>query len=113
MNSNLDEGHAVNNMNKIRGAFDSIIQWVKRVFACSYDDTDSNGGFKVGTYQKHFLPRVNIENCNSENDESNFYDQPVNDPIQKYDEIRKTLTGKRADYTTGCLLDNSDCKDHS
>ena len=54
---------------------------------------------------------MNIENCNIENDESNFYDQPVNDPIQKYDEIRKTLTG--ADYTTGCLLDNSDCKDHS
>ena len=113
MNSNLDEGHAVNKMNKIRGAFDSIIQRVKRVFACSYDDTDSNGGFKVGTYQKHFLPRVNIENCNSENDESNFYDQPVNDPIKKYDEIRKTLKGQRDYYTIGCLLDYSYYKDHS
>ena len=54
MNSNLDEGHAVNNMNKIRGAFDSIFQRVKRVFACSYDDADSNGGFKVGTLSKAF-----------------------------------------------------------
>ena len=35
----------------------------------------------------------------------NFYDQPVNDSIKQYDEIRKESTGQDNDYTTGCLLD--------
>ena len=35
----------------------------------------------------------------------NFYDQPVNDIIKQYDEIRKASTGYGDDYTTGCLLD--------
>ena len=36
-------------------------------------------------------------------DGRNFYDQPVNDQIKTYDEVRKTATGKGDDYTTGCL----------
>ena len=48
-----------------------------------------------------------------ENDKRNCFDQPVNDPIQKYDEIRKTLKGQRDYYTIGCLLDYSYYKDHS
>ena len=35
----------------------------------------------------------------------NFYDQPINDLIKQYDEVRKVLTGQGDDYTTGCLLD--------
>ena len=38
-------------------------------------------------------------------DGRNFYDQPVNDIIKQYDEIRKVSTGYGDDYTTGCLLD--------
>ena len=34
-----------------------------------------------------------------------FYDQPINDSIKQYDEIRKISTGQGVDYTTGCLLD--------
>ena len=30
----------------------------------------------------------------------------------KYDEIKKTATGKGDDYTTGCLLDYQYFKDH-
>ena len=45
-------------------------------------------------------------------DGRNFYDQPINDQIKKYDEIRKIATGKGDDYTTGCLLDNQFFKDH-
>ena len=48
-----------------------------------------------------------------ENDKRNCFDQPVNDSIKKYDEIRKTLKGQRDYYTIGCLLDYSYCKDHS
>ena len=38
-------------------------------------------------------------------DGRNFYDQPMNDSVKKYDEIRKITTGKGDNYTTGCLLD--------
>ena len=42
---------------------------------------------------------------NIEIDGRNFYDQPINDSIKQYDEIRKISTGQGDDYTTGCLLD--------
>ena len=54
-----------------------------------------------------FFPRVKIDNYNNEIDGRNFYDQPINDSIKQYDEIRKISTGKGDDYTTGCLLDFS------
>ena len=34
-----------------------------------------------------------------------FYDQPINDLIKQYDEVKKVSTGYGDDYTTGCLLD--------
>ena len=46
---------------------------------------------------------IKIENYKIEIDRRNFYDQPINDLIKKYEEIRKISTGD--DYTTGCLLD--------
>ena len=52
-----------------------------------------------------FLPRVKIENYNIDIDGRNFYDQPINNSIKQYDEIRKISTGQGDDYTTGCLLD--------
>ena len=35
----------------------------------------------------------------------NFYDQPINDLIKQYDEVRKVSTGQGDDYTRGCSLD--------
>ena len=45
-------------------------------------------------------------------DGRNFYDQPINDLIIQYDEMRKVLTVYGDDYTTGCLLDYVYLKDH-
>ena len=42
----------------------------------------------------------------------NFYDQPVNDLIKQYDEVRKVSTGYGDDYTTGSLLDYAYFKDN-
>ena len=42
----------------------------------------------------------------------NFYDQPINDLIKQYDEVRKVSTGKGDDSTTGCLLDYTYFKDN-
>ena len=38
-------------------------------------------------------------------DRRNFYDQPIDDLIKQYDEVRKISTGQGDDYTTQCLLD--------
>ena len=56
-------------------------------------------------YRRYFLPRIKITNYNIEIDGRNFYDQPINDSIKQYDEVRKISTGKGDDYITDCLLD--------
>ena len=38
-------------------------------------------------------------------DGKNVLDQPINNMIKTYENIRKTTTGRGDDYTTGCLLD--------
>ena len=45
-------------------------------------------------------------------DDRNFFDQLINSINKTYENIRKTTTGQRDDYTTGCLLDYSYFKDH-
>ena len=55
----------------------------------------------------NFLPKVKVDNYNIEIDGRNFYDQPINDSVKQYDEVRKISTGQGDDYTTGCLLDYS------
>ena len=51
----------------------------------------------------YFLPRVKIENYKIEIDGRND-DQPINDLIKQYDQVRKVSAGQGDDYTTGCLL---------
>ena len=84
---------------------DSSYQGVKRLFALAYDNTSGNNQVSIDSFKKYFLPRVKIENYNIKIDGRNFYDQPINDSIKQYDEIRKISTGQGDDYTTGCLLD--------
>ena len=64
------------------------------------------------SHRKYFLPRVNITNYNVLVDGRNYHDQPVNDMIKQYDEIRRIATGQEDDYTTGCLLNYQYFKDH-
>ena len=86
---------------------------MNRLFVLAFDNTE-NGNKKVerDSHRKYFLPRVNIINYNVLIDGRNFCDQSINDQIKKHDEIRKIATGKRDDYTTGCLLDYQYFKDH-
>ena len=46
-----------------------------------------------------------MKNYNLEIDGRNFCDQPINDSIKQYDQIRKISTGQGDGYTTACLLD--------
>ena len=57
------------------------------------------------SYDKYLLLRLKIDIYDIKIDGRNFYDQPINDSIKQYDEVRKILIGQGGDYTTGCLLD--------
>ena len=98
------------------------MQGTNRLFVHAFNNTTENDNeFPVSNtanrvqrdnHRKYFLPRVDITNYNVLIDGRNFYDQPINDQMKKYDEIRKIGTGKGVDYTTGCLLDYQYFKDH-
>ena len=77
------------------------------MFVLPYESGNGDNFTNEKSYRKYFLPRIKIENYNIEIDGRNFYDQPINDSIKQYDEIRKISTGQGDDYTTGCLLDFS------
>ena len=95
-----------NRDNYIRELLDASYQGVRRLFVLAYDNTGDNAT-TVNSHRKYFLLRIKIENYNIEIDGRNFYDQPINDLIKQYDEVRKISTGQGDDYTTGCLLDYS------
>ena len=89
----------------IRERLDASFQEVNKLFVLAYASGDNITN--ENSYKKYFLPRLKIKNYNIEIDGRNFYDQPINDSIKQYDEIRKISTGQGDDYTTGCLLDFS------
>ena len=81
---------------------DSSYQGVKRLFVLAYDNANR---ITPDSHKRYFLLRIEKKNYNIETDGRNFYDQPINDLIKQYDEVRKLSTGQGDDYTTGCLLD--------
>ena len=74
----------------IRERIDASFQGVNKLFVLPYASvnniTDKN------SYRRYFLPRINITNYNIEIDGRKFYDQPINDSIKRYDEVRKIST---------------------
>ena len=88
----------------IRELLDVSYQGVKRLFVLAYDNTVDNP-VTAYSHRKYFPLRIKIKNYNIEVDGRNFYDQPINDLIKQYDEIRKISTGHGDDYSTSCLLD--------
>ena len=91
---------------------DASYQRVKRLFALVYDNTAGNNQVSVDSCKIYFLPRVQIESYSNEIDGRNFYNQPINDLIKQYEEVRKISIGKGDDYTTDCLLDYTYFKDN-
>ena len=71
----------------IRELLDSSWQGVKRLFVLAYDNTAGNNQVSLESYKKYFLPRIKINKCNIKTDGRNFYDQPINNSTQQYDEV--------------------------
>ena len=101
-----------------RFVLDAAFQGVNRLFVLDFYDTAADEAADAPTprnlpanqvirngYRKYFVPRVDITSYNVLIDGRNFYDQPSNDSIRKYDEIRKIATGKGDNHATRCLLD--------
>ena len=53
-----------------------------------------------------------VNNYNILIDGRNFYDQPIDDLVKQYYEVRKASTGKCDNCTTRCLLDYAYFKDN-
>ena len=89
-------------------SLDPSFQGVNKLFVLAFNNTaidDNTDTANRVNKKKCFLSRLHTTNYNVSIDGRNFYDQPINDQIRKYDEIRKIATGKGDDYTSGCLLD--------
>ena len=70
-----------------------------QIFILAFGNTvDSANKVERNSYTKYFLPRVNITKYNVLTDGWNFYDQPNNEQIKTYDDIRKIPTGQGDEY---------------
>ena len=101
-----------------RFPLDAAFQGVNRFFILAFEDTRADEAADApapqnlvanrvirNSYRKYFVTRVYITSYNVLIDGRNFYDQPINDSIRKYDDVRKITTGKGDNYATRCLLD--------
>ena len=62
------------------------------------------------SYERHFLPSVEIKDCNVMIDRRNFFDQTFKNNERKYDSIWKIANGQGDDYTASRLPDYPDFK---
>ena len=67
---------------------------IDSLFFTFNDANNDSNRVQRDSYEKYFLPRVNITGYNALIGGRNVYDQSINDQIKKYDEIRKIATGK-------------------
>ena len=79
---------------------DLSFQRVNRLFVLSFENENDRT-----EHSGYYLPKVKIKDYNVYVDDKNFFDQPINNDIKTYANIRKIGTGQGEDYTTGCLLD--------
>ena len=80
-----------------------FFQGVDRLFVMAYNS--ANGQPTRNGQRKHYLPRIDLNKYNVIIDGRNFYDNPIENNIEKYRELKKVMIGKGVDYTTGSLLD--------
>ena len=83
--------------------FDPSFQGVNRLFVMAYNRVD--GPLTRNGQKKYYLPRISLNKYNVIIDGRNFYDNPIESDIEKYRELKKVMTGKGEDCTTGSLLD--------
>ena len=97
---------AHNDNNNKRTLLDPGIPGVNKLFVMGFNDIDGDPNQMVrNNHRKYFFPKVDIKDYNVLIDGRNFYDQNISGDFKKYEELRKVMTGKGEDYTTGSLLE--------
>ena len=89
-----------NNTTFKRTLLDTAIPGVNRLSVAAFPNAAL-----INSHQQYFLPRRNIRDYNILTDGRNFYDQNISDDFKKCEELRKVMTGRGEDYTTGSFLD--------
>ena len=79
---------------------DLSFQGVNRLFVLYFEKENGRT-----SHSEYYLPKVEVKDYNVNIDVKKFFDQPINNDIKTYENIRKIATGQGDDYTTGCLLD--------
>ena len=69
---------------------------VNRLFVLPFESEIDRTG-RTG----YFIPRVEINGYNVKNDGRDFFDQPIENDVKTYENIKKIATGQGDDYTTG------------
>ena len=75
-------------------------QGVDRPFALAFEDDAQRTSNK-----RYYIPNIEIKDYNVMIDGETFFDQPINNMIKTYENIRKITIGQGEDYTTCSLLD--------
>ena len=101
LNATVDDNNPANSVRYIN--LDSSFQGVNRLFVMAYNST--NGQPTKNGQRKYYLPRIYLNKYNIIIDGRNFYDNLIENNIEKYRELKKVMIGKGEYYTTGSLLD--------
>ena len=75
-------------------------QGANRLFALAFENDA-----QITSNKRYYIPNVEIKDYNVMIDGKSVFDQPINNMIKIYENIRKITIGQGDDYTTGCLLD--------
>ena len=90
---------------------DPSFQGVNRLFVMAFSRENNNQPTRNGP-AKYYLPRIDLKKNNFIIDGRNFYDNPVENDVEKYRELKRVMIGKGEDYTKGSLLDFDYFKKH-
>ena len=89
--------------NEFRLFLQSNFVGVNRLFVLVYTNQDvASKRFKA---KRNYLTKGIIDKYDVNINGKNFYNQPIDSDIKRYEEIKKLTTGQGEDYTTECLLD--------
>ena len=79
---------------------DASFHGVNRLFVLSFKDKNN-----WKSYKQYYFATVEIKVYNIMINGINFFDQPMKNDLNTFDNIRKKATGQGDDCTPGCLLD--------
>ena len=102
LNATVDDNNPANSVRYIN--LDPSFQGVNRLFVMAYNS--ANGQPTRNGQRKYYLPTIDLNKYNVIIDGRNFYDNPIENNIEKYKELKKVMIGKGEDYTTVSLLDD-------